>query len=371
MNHIHQLLLELGKEQALKAAERPAVEAAAGYMADETSEIGYIYSGWAQSALPHKRLPDDAHWEYSSKSVALIVQPGLRPLPQGGVVKVGVPYGSRARLILIYLQSEALRTGNRYVELGRSLRVWLGKLGIPIGGKSIAEVRDQAERISLCRMTFHITVGKQRGLSNQLILDAAMFDDTEEKGPRMAEYALLSESFFEQLQRHPMPVAEAAVRQLANNSVALDVYCWLAYRLHGLTEVKRISWPALHFQFGKGVSQLFHFKANFRRTLELTLAVYPEAKVVMTEQGVELHPSPPPINRLNASLGIARVHTPGPGRKSPHPGERSTESTLKGTSPLIGRNQPKQGAGIGRPRSVRSTESTLPDPAPSTESTPS
>jgi hypothetical protein len=68
-------------------------------------------------------------------------------MPNGPPVRVGVPYGSRARLILIYLQSEALRTNSREVELGRSLRVWLGRMGIPIGGKSMAEVRDQAERI--------------------------------------------------------------------------------------------------------------------------------------------------------------------------------------------------------------------------------
>src|SRR5215204_5769104 len=155
MADIHQLRLEFGKDAALKTGvERQVVEAAAGYLASEDGDIGFIYSGWAQAALPHKRLADDAHWEVSTDHLSLIVQPGLRKPPEGPIVHVGIPYGSRARLILIYLQSEALRTGTREVELGRSLRVWLGKMGIPIGGKSMAEVRDQAERISRCHMTF-------------------------------------------------------------------------------------------------------------------------------------------------------------------------------------------------------------------------
>ena len=37
------------------------------------------------------------------------------------------------------------------------------------------------------------------------------------------ETAKLSEGFFEQLQKHPVPIEEAAVKQIANNSMALDV----------------------------------------------------------------------------------------------------------------------------------------------------
>jgi hypothetical protein len=47
---------------------------------------------------------------FMTDRVTLIVQPGLRPAPGGTPVSVGVPYGSRARLILLYLQTEAVRT---------------------------------------------------------------------------------------------------------------------------------------------------------------------------------------------------------------------------------------------------------------------
>lgn len=40
----------------------------------------------------------------------------------------------------------------------------------------------------------------------------------------------MTQSFFDELKRHPVPVEEAAVRQIANNSFALDVYCWLAWQ---------------------------------------------------------------------------------------------------------------------------------------------
>jgi hypothetical protein len=293
MGEVHQLLLEFGKEKALQAAsDRRVVEAAAAYLASEVNAPGSIYSGWAQAALPHRRLPDDALWKVRNDRVSLIIEPGARSMPDGTPRRVGVPYGSRARLILIYLQSEALRTGSREVELGRSLRVWLGRLGIPIGGKSIAEVRDQCDRISLCHMTFEVAQGRRIGLTSEKLVTSAMLDEGD--GVRLIETVRLSDSFYEQLRRYPVQVSEAAVRQISNNSMALDVYCWLAYRLHVLTGPTPITWQALHAQFGHGIARMVHFKKQFRPTLALALSVYPEARVGQTEQGVVLHPSTPP-----------------------------------------------------------------------------
>ena len=60
MGEVHKLLREHGREVVLRGdINRRVVDAAAAYMASEDGEIGFLYSGWAQAALPHKRLPDD------------------------------------------------------------------------------------------------------------------------------------------------------------------------------------------------------------------------------------------------------------------------------------------------------------------------
>ena len=299
MAKVHRLLLEHGKEGALRGElDRAVVEAAAGYLSSDDTDIGYLFSGWAQAALPHRRLADDAAWQVTTDRVTLIVQPGLRPAPSGTPVSVGVPYGSRARLILLYLQTEAIRTNCREVELGRSLHAWLRRLEIPIGGKQMASVRDQAERISRCRLSFQIRQGNRTGLVNQHILDTSMFiEDDNAQGGLFVERASLSQSFFDELKKHPVPVEEAAVRQIANNSLALDVYCWLAYRLHSLTGPISVSWKALHGQFGQSVARLDHFKEHFRTVMELATSVYPDANVeeADTGGGLILKPSRPPV----------------------------------------------------------------------------
>jgi hypothetical protein len=261
-----------------------------------------MYSGWCQTALPHRRPTDNAAiWKLETDSMTLLVEPGVRVAHGGEPVHVGVPFGAIARLILIYLQSEALRTGSRDVELGGSLRAFLGRLGISVGGKTARLVREQAERISRCRLTFH---GARRGgsvLVNQNIVDVAMFVDGGDEtgqGSLFVETARLSETFFNQLKQHAVPLDEAAIRHIRNSSMALDVYCWLAYRLHSLTAEKPISWAALAGQFGAGIKLRKHFKAAFSESLGLALAVYRDARVDVTANGLVLKPSPPPVKKL-------------------------------------------------------------------------
>ena len=311
MAEVHTLLLAHGKDGALRTdIDRAVIEAASGYLSSEDSDIGYFFSGWAQAALPHRRLSDDAAWQVTTDRVTLIVQPGLRPTSGGVPISVGVPYGSRARLILLYLQTEAVRTNSREVELGRSLHAWLRRLEIPIGGKQMAAVRDQAERISRCRLSFQIKQGSRTGLVNQHILDTSMFiEDDHTQGGLFVERASLSQSFFDELKKHPVPVEEAAVRQIANNSLALDVYCWLAYRLHSLTSPITVSWKALHGQFGRSVARLDHFKEHFRTVLALAMSVYPDADVedAASGAGLVLKPSRPPVAPRSGPNARTRV----------------------------------------------------------------
>src|SRR4051794_171423 len=144
MGTVHQILEAHGKTAALQSGlDRDVVEAASLYMSDEDSNLSFAFSGWAQCALPHRQLSPESRWEIAGERVRLVVEPGLRPGDNDGPMEpVGVPYGSVARLILLFLQTEALRRNSREVELGGSLRQWLTKIGVSIGGTNARAVRD-------------------------------------------------------------------------------------------------------------------------------------------------------------------------------------------------------------------------------------
>lgn len=133
---------------------------------------------------------------------------------------------------------------------------------------------------------------------NQNVVDTAMFvssDDGAGQGTLFVETARLSEVFFDLLKKHPVPVEEAAIKAINNNSVALDLYAWLAYRLHSLTKPTPVSWAALKAQFGGGVGRLDNFRTKFLDHLKLAMAVYRDAKVEVETRGLVLYPSRPPV----------------------------------------------------------------------------
>lgn len=299
MAEIHDLISTRGKKAAIDAGwPVDLVQAAGMYMTDEDVGLGFAYSGWAQVSLPVRKPTDEAIWSVSSEKVKLLIEPGRRPCGDGYEL-VGVPWGCHARLILLWLQSEALRTNSRQVELGGSMREWLSRIGVSVGGNTDKSVREQAERISRCRLTFHLLGTNGNGLVNQSIVDRALFiesgDRTEQQGRLSLEVAHLSEGFFEQLKKHPMPLEEAAIRALSNNAKALDVYLWLAYRLHSLKSDKMVTWTALKAQFGIETAQMFNFRSKFTATLGLATAVYPAARIEITDRGVIMKPSRPPV----------------------------------------------------------------------------
>jgi hypothetical protein len=62
--------------------------------------------------------------------------------------------------------------------------------------------------------------GRSDRLINQSLLDTTVFvDDDSSQGALFIETAKLSELFFEQLKRHPVPLDENAIKLIANNSL--------------------------------------------------------------------------------------------------------------------------------------------------------
>jgi hypothetical protein len=304
MGQVHQLVLAFGKERAQHLAgsdvDPRLLDIASRVLAEESQAIGITYAGFCLTALPHRRLPDEQIWKRASRRLTLMIEPGR--LPQADRL-YGVPYGSRARLILLYLQTAAIKTNSPEIELGRSMREWMGRMGVSLGGKSYHDVREQANRISACRLTFSWEEGSNINFIRDSVVAGGLqsFETVEDEysGERTIRSVQLSASFYEQLRKHPVPIWEPALSYIANQSMAIDVYIWLSYRLHCLSQPTPVSWVALHGQFGAGFKHLPQFKVHFRQAVNTACVVYPDARVDIQKSGLVLHPSRPPVPGKN------------------------------------------------------------------------
>ena len=296
MADVHQLIIRHGIDEARRLAvskhARLVVETAYQVLADDAEKMGFTYSGFALTSLPHKPQAELV-WKRDAHNLTMLLESGRdrsgKPL--------GLPYGSYARFILLFLQSEAIRTNSREVELGRSMRVWMGSMGLSIGGTSYRMVSEQAQRISGCTLTFFADrqgaqVKSKGGFVKTEIKMANVLGD---QPSLWQDRVLLDEDFYRALREHPVPVNEAALRAIGPRSMVIDVFIWLSYRLHALKRDVEVGWPALHAQFGAGFTRLRRFREHFIECLALAMAAYPEAKLELSERGVILKPSCPAI----------------------------------------------------------------------------
>ena len=131
------------------------------------------------------------------------------------------------------------------------------------------------------------------------VTGAIYLRDQGEQPSLWQERAVLDETFFGVLRDHPVPISEIALRAIGPKSMPLDIYIWLAYRLHHLQKETRISWTALHRQFGFGFSRMRDFRRYFCGNLKLVHTVYPEALVSIDDdgRGITIGRSPAPVTK--------------------------------------------------------------------------
>jgi len=185
----------------------------------------------------------------------------------------------------------------------------MGRMSLTTGGRTYQLVTEQARRISGCRLTFFTERenGAERRQNGAFVQDAislsGVMDDNQ---PTLwQDRVRLDEGFWRSLRDHPVPVREEAIKAIGTRSLAIDVYIWLAYRLHALPRSTPVSWTAIHGQFGAGFRLARQVKPTFVEALTVALAVYPEARVDLEKEGIIMHPSAPAVPRTEARrLGI-------------------------------------------------------------------
>lgn len=277
-------------------------------------DLAYLHSGLCQTHLPRSRpVRNRDVWVRQSGRFRLVIQPGLvvdGKFPGGGRcllddesegMYVGVPYGSRARLILIWLQTEGMKS--RFVSMDKSMSAWIRSLGLAVtGGKTgtIANVREQTLRIARCSFSLQWTDFDEAGNATQRIQDTKIVEGMElwqaiGDASKWTATVELSPRFHDALREHAVPLDNRALADLAGNSLGLDLYAFFAHRLHRLSAPLHLRWGKLAEQFGGEGQASWKVAEKIKDILPDVMHAYPEGNVEITKSGLMLRPSNPPV----------------------------------------------------------------------------
>lgn len=262
----------------------------------------FQHSALCQTFLPYRNPGDETViWQQKQGNVSLAVQANHAANPTTGDYEfVGLPYGTKARLILAHINSEAIKSQSRVVDVEESMTAFIKKIGLGTDGRTIREVKEQLRRLTSSIISISYFNGEESLQVNMQIVKAfnLWFPKDEKNKVMWTSKILLSEDYFNSLTNHAIPLDERALAALSHNAMALDIYAWLAQRLHRIDPNQHvfIAWAVLKEQFGHGYDQMFKFKQVFRKTLLTVKSQYPNARIEEDpNKGLKLFHSPSPI----------------------------------------------------------------------------
>lgn len=262
--------------------------------AKENNQLGMIASSMIYASFPHRAVKGAVFKRRNGDiSCTILNDPDI-----------GLPYGKLPRIITVFLCTEAKRTKEPVIHLGRSFNDFAKKLGLSTGGGKrgdLTRLNDQAKRTFTSRITLVGTPDSKFGWRDVSLTEEGMLlwdpHNPKERAPWESKLTL-SNKFFIDCINHSVPIDLRVLHKL-RSTLAIDIYIWMSYRYNSLSKSTPISWRQLKSQFGADYAEndqgLRSFIYNFKAQLRKVTSVYRTAKFSVDQHTLTLHPSSPHI----------------------------------------------------------------------------
>ena len=263
--------------------------------------LQHIHSVLALCGLPYRDPGPVREFSRSYGRNSLSLTAGRIKNPETGAWEAqGLPYGPKARLVLLHLCTEAVRQRSPTVEVADSLSGFMREMGFAVtGGErgTIRQFKEQVHRLAACAMQIGLWDG-QGEASTLNVPPFRSLDLWRPQGQGQGEAAWsrtvqFHQDFYDSLIRHALPVDVRAARAFSGSARKLDLLFWVGYRLRALHRPLRLTWENLHGQFGAENASIRSFRQAFKADLAHLCEVFPKLPLTLDEGGLVLQPADP------------------------------------------------------------------------------
>lgn len=271
--------------------------------AQKAGALGFMPRALVQVTLPHRKFTGNEFTRMNGNFSISIMSPA----------RIGLPYGSIPRLLLAWIATEAVKMKSSTLYFGDSLADFMQKLDLGRRGGvrgDITRLKEQMNRLFSSSVTcvykdktsfdsygFHIVE------RSHMWWEPKNFEQIGEDS-----FIVLNKTFFDTLIGAPVPIDFRVLKAIKQSSLAIDIYCWLTYRMSYLKKQTMIPWETLQKQFGADYADDQHGKRNFKqafiRELKKTQLMYSAVKVICELDYLVLEPSKTHIVKKSPSLTL-------------------------------------------------------------------
>nr|BAA89406.1 replication protein [Rhodopseudomonas palustris] len=270
------------------------------------ADVRHLHSVLAVCGMPYDRQPLEVReFERKQGNMALDLSAGFLRDGEGKKILQPLPFGPKARLVMMHLCSEAIRQKTPTIEIAESFTAFVREMGFSdSGGRKgpLTAFKEQINALAACTMRVSVWDGVRAKTKT-----VNPFDEVEVWLPPHLDQRSLWPStvtfnpvFFESLQQRALPLNANAVRAFAGSARKLDLYFWLGYRLHNIRHPVTMSWKALSEQFGQGFTRPRAFRAQLIEELTHIKEVLPKLPLKLTQYGISIEPADPAVLALPA-----------------------------------------------------------------------
>ena len=272
------------------------------------SDLGFMARTMALCSLPRTNPGNQHQYKRKNGPFELVMIAGADNK---------LPFGNFPRLLLAWVSTEAVRTQSRLLVLGSSLSDFMRTLGIyhNSGGRGGVQtrLRNQMDRLFNAHVSLIYKDERGKATVNTVIARRSEFwwnPKRPDESTLWESKIELSEDFFNEIIRHPVPLDMNTLKALKRSSLGLDLYLWLTYRIFTLKSPQRLTWRQLYRQFGavpakasdNSTVQAFRYKV-IRELKKIKLA-WKDLNYSTAPGVLILYPSEPVIPPAPAAMSL-------------------------------------------------------------------
>lgn len=220
---------------------------------------------------------------------------------------IGLPYGPIARLVLVWINTEAMTQRSKRIHVTNNLTQFMKDVGLQYrsGEKGTTRtLREQIRRLLLAQISFYREeddgAHEQYDLMNITRRYDLWWSFREPDSPSLFEsWIELGESFYEAIIQNPVPLKLEHLKALRKSPLAIDFYIWSSYRIYSLNQAKTRSLflplPVLQHQLGSNFERSRDFARAMKEAISKVKAVFPYLDCDLDREGLTLRSGPVPL----------------------------------------------------------------------------
>ena len=291
-----------------------------GIADDPNADMGFMARLLTLCSLPRTNPGDRAQYKRQNGPYKLI-------MIAGGDNKL--PFGNLPRLLMAWVCTEAVKTQDRKLVLGKSLAGFMHELGLysDSGGRrgDRTRLKNQIDRLFHCRVDLiYEDQHKKRTTQSNFTKETMLWWDYHdpEQNTLWKSWILLGEELFNEIIAHPVPLDMRILKAMRRSPLGLDIYMWLSYKTYALhqnqlengrrhqtgsntarlKETETLSWPRLYAQFGSRPENagdnvvVQSFRKDFLRELRKLKICWRDLDYEKREGGLAINACKPSID---------------------------------------------------------------------------